>query len=319
MLWDIFVWPQESETKEWGCLIEVEASETDGLLRHLKRHKLRSKIVIKVVEDDGEEAVTVWAGWGPELAESLPRPGSSIIAYIPDPRAGNLADVPPFAHRLLVKGNELPSGLSAPVLDPEQYRLRRYLYGVPEGPSEIPRENALPMENNVDLAGGIDFRKGCYVGQELTIRTKHTGVVRKRILPVQLYRAEEPVPGSSEPIEKDHKFPQYNPSWQAGEASVEVPCDIKQLKEDGGLSRSRGKLMAHMGNVGLAMCRLEYMTPMTVSAEGGSYTPDAQFALQSSTSGENPVRVKAFLPYWLVAREREVWDKSRSKRNADAE
>ena len=49
----------------------------------------------------------------------------------------------------------------------------------PEGQIEIPKETALPLESNIDIMGGIDFRKGCYVGQELTIRTHHTGVVRE--------------------------------------------------------------------------------------------------------------------------------------------
>jgi folate-binding protein YgfZ len=319
MLWDIFVWPQDSETKEWGCYIEVDASEAESLLRHLKRHKLRSKIAIKLLEDEGKEGTTVWAGWGPGVESLLghesdanPETEPSILASLPDPRAGNSADSPPFAYRFLLRGDEVPANLSVPVIDPEQYRLRRYLYGVPEGPVEIPRESALPMENNIDLAGGIDFRKGCYVGQELTIRTKHTGVVRKRVLPVQLYRATEPAPGPSDMTEHDNQFPHFDPDWQTAQTPIEVPADIKQLDEDGGLKkvRTRGKLIAQMGNVGLAMCRLENMTPMQVSAEGGSYTPGVEFALQGASPEETPVRVKAFLPYWLVTRERQLWDKS---------
>src|SRR5690606_34871018 len=69
------------------------------------------------------------------------------------------------------------------------YHLCRYVLGLAEGQSEILRDSALPHESNLDLLGGVDFRKGCYVGQELTIRTEHRGVVRKRILPAVLYSA----------------------------------------------------------------------------------------------------------------------------------
>lgn len=342
MLWDIFVWPQESETKEWGCLIEVDGGEAEGLMKHLKRHKLRSKIVIKLVEDEGESGITVCAGWGKEKEieaflesqrNSEPSGGHSIVAAMPDPRAGEAPESLPFAHRFLVQGTEteIPTTSSLPLLDPKQYTLRRYLFGVPEGPAEIPRENALPMENNIDLAGGINFKKGCYVGQELTIRTKHTGVVRKRVLPVQLYHTFEREPEGFNAEERalaqrlGVPLPRFDPDWTAG-TEIEVPLDIKQVEEnddDEGVSfkkgRTRGKLIARVGNVGLAMCRLENMTAMKVSAEGGSYTPETRFGVQTGREGEERVLlVKAFLPHWLVQRERELWSRSKARAGQSA-
>lgn len=91
------------------------------------------------------------------------------------------------------------------VVDSDEYTLHRILHGVPEGNTDIPPMHAFPMESNLDVMGGresivsiiasmtrlnvftVDFRKGCYVGQELTVRTYHTGMVRKRILPIQLH------------------------------------------------------------------------------------------------------------------------------------
>ena len=73
--------------------------------------------------------------------------------------------------------------------------------GVPEGIEDIIPTQSFPMESNLDIMGArechlmparpmrlttklVDFRKGCYVGQELTVRTYHTGILRKRIWPV---------------------------------------------------------------------------------------------------------------------------------------
>ncbi|KAJ1983249.1 ccr4 associated factor [Dimargaris cristalligena] len=72
------------------------------------------------------------------------------------------------------------------LVSPLIYTLRRMLLGVPEGPAEIAARHALPLEMGLDYMHGVDFRKGCYMGQELTIRTYHTGVVRKRVMPVAL-------------------------------------------------------------------------------------------------------------------------------------
>ncbi|GMG37569.1 unnamed protein product [Ambrosiozyma monospora] len=75
----------------------------------------------------------------------------------------------------------------------ETYDTLRVSEGIVES-SDYPKSKAdsmLPFENNVDYMGGINYNKGCYVGQELTIRTYYSGVVRKRVLPVQFYLLEK--------------------------------------------------------------------------------------------------------------------------------
>lgn len=72
----------------------------------------------------------------------------------------------------------------------EQYHVMRICLGIPEGPMELPPNGPIPIECNLDLHHAIDFHKGCYVGQELMARTKHRGVVRKRVLPVVFHDPE---------------------------------------------------------------------------------------------------------------------------------
>ncbi|KAF2437600.1 Aminomethyltransferase folate-binding domain-containing protein, partial [Karstenula rhodostoma CBS 690.94] len=292
MLWDVFIWTypglQEQEGMaggDWACYIEVDASQVEALAKHLKRHKLRSKIAIKIMEDnpdreDGTENVQVWASWGSEAPTGE---SHQNLATIPDPRfIGDKIAMRRSLVRPLNTTSPTQMTGNAPL---EEYHRLRHTYGIPEGQAEIPREAALPMEYNVDLSQGIDFKKGCYVGQELTIRTKHTGVVRKRILPVELFNADAP----------------------------QTDADIKQLDQDGGIKKGRaaGKLVSVCGNVGLALCRLEMMTSMKISAEGGTWMPGMEFGVVDREG--RVVGVKPFLRDEWVTRVRDIWDKKRAR------
>ena len=285
VLWDVFiwVWPElVAKTGHWACYIEVDKAEVETLKKHLKRHKLRSKIEIKDVkgEDEDIEGMRVWASWGSEAPLSN---NNSIITSLHDPRAPNL-------HRYLVATDCDKITSATEPLDVNSYHIQRYKSGVPEGPHDILRESALPMECNIDLNQGIDFKKGCYVGQELTIRTKHTGVVRKRILPVTL-------------------------DGLSSASSTQVPergADIRALDANGNITKGRpaGKFVAGIGSVGLSLCRLENMTSMKISAEGGTWKPGLEFGIEAN--GE-VIKVKPVLHDWFVLRERELWDKKRTR------
>jgi folate-binding protein YgfZ len=297
VLWDIFVWvwPElVAEHGHWACYVEVDAGEVESLKKHLKRHKLRSKVTIKDVPTEGLDGIRVWATWGG--AHEKVREWSEI-AGLEDPRA-------PGMFRYLANADRDTIAEGTQPVDAQNYHVQRYLHGIPEGPEDIPRETALPMEANIDLNGGIDFKKGCYVGQELTIRTKHTGVVRKRILPVRFHSRG----GSA--VESTTGTPSFNSSFTP---QPPLGTDIRALDEAGAVKKGRpvGKIIAAFGDVGLATCRLENMTSMRVSAEGGTYKPGMEFGVDI---GGEVVKVEPVLYDWFVRRKEALWDREVRKK-----
>lgn len=304
---DAFIYPlpktdsEAASTDEPAWLIEVDKNEVPILLKHLKKHKLRAKLKLRGLED-GER--TIWSAWKDhaeprwaaynlEADASSPFSPSSPIAGCIDTRA------PGFGSRIVTPGAEdlrthLPdeSQVTGAEVSLDSYIVRRMLHGVAEGQNEILRESALPMESNMDMSRGIDFRKGCYVGQELTIRTHHTGVVRKRIVPVQLYTDDQSTVASID-------VPVYDPS-----TSIPQPPRESNLSKAGARrGRSAGKFLNGIGNIGLALCRLEMMTDITLTGEGTQYSPEQEFKIswtgeEEGASGAGEVKVKALVPSW---------------------
>ncbi|KAL2864738.1 decapping enzyme complex catalytic subunit DCP2 [Aspergillus lucknowensis] len=306
---DAFIYPlpqsEGASPDEPAWLVEVDRDEVPSLLKHLKKHKLRAKLKLRALEE-GER--TVWASWKNHLeprwaAYNLESPTSSLFPGLESGSVVGCIDTraPGFGSRLVTPGAE---DLRTHILDEAQvageevdltvYTIRRILHGVAEGQSEIIRESSLPLESNMDMMKGIDFRKGCYVGQELTIRTHHTGVVRKRILPVQLYEGDGGAPASAD-------GPVYDPSIK-----LSLPpsgSNISKISARRG--RSAGKFLGGIGNIGLALCRLETMTDIALTSEGSQFSPDQEFKAswsepEGSAEGQNSgeVKIKAIVPPW---------------------
>ncbi|KAI1101986.1 Aminomethyltransferase folate-binding domain-containing protein [Jackrogersella minutella] len=274
-------------------VVEVDAEQVQVLARHIGRYKLRSKLQFRVL-DEGEAAA--WQVWDDSSPSPAPQLRDSIV--LPDTRA------PGMGSRVLRRRR----GTDQLDLDQEQsddaaYRVRRYLLGVAEGQAEIPREQALPLEANMDVTGGVDFHKGCYVGQELTIRTRHRGVVRKRILPCLLY------PSSSSPSSPPREL-EYSPD--DGTSAEDVPPGLS-IGRDGAKGRSAGTWLRGVGNVGLALCRLQIMTDVELPGEtaaGAPFNPDTdefvvKWGADEQGSNGQSVKIKAFVPEWLRERLRE--------------
>lgn len=298
VLHDVFVYrdtrpgtASSSPGDSW--LLDVDAAEAERLQKHIKRYKLRAKFDVRLLDQDEGRVWAAWDDTAPLLSPSSPPSPTPDVITLPDTRAPN------FAHRILTfsPSSAAPPPTSSPLppqVSEDYYRLRRYLHGVPEGQAEILRDAALPHESNVDLMGGVDFRKGCYVGQELTIRTEHRGVVRKRILPCLLYPAEEG--GAPEPDRLE-----YKPELGNGVTAEMVPAEAS-IGRVGKKGRSAGKWLAGVGNLGLALCRLEIMTGVVLPGETGGtgYSPGDEFVVGVGGEEEGrKVKIKAFVPEWV--------------------
>jgi folate-binding protein YgfZ len=75
------------------------------------------------------------------------------------------------------------------VEDDTVYRAMRYQYAIPEGSIELPEEKALPLEAGMDRLGAISFDKGCFIGQEVTARTRYRGLLKRRYIPFRTMAA----------------------------------------------------------------------------------------------------------------------------------
>ncbi|KAI0881851.1 Aminomethyltransferase folate-binding domain-containing protein [Annulohypoxylon maeteangense] len=289
-------------------VIEVDAGQAEALAAHMKRYKLRRMVSCRVLH---EEECSVWQVWDGASASLPALEGMKDGITLPDTRA------PGMGSRVLRLGDGAGYlDLNLEKYDDTAYRIHRYLLGVAEGQAEIPREQALPQEANMDAAGGIDFRKGCYVGQELTIRTRHRGVVRKRILPCLLYPSSSASASSPSPRKLEYN-PWVNGMEEGNEISAEnVPSNLAISRKGRTKGTSAGTWLGGVGNVGLALCRLHIMTGVELLGETRAkpFNPDEdEFVLKWGAEEEEEgdrqsVKIKAFVPDWLREKLSEEWN-----------
>lgn len=185
-LFDFFV-----VQKDDGFLIECEAARLPDLVKRLNFYRLRAKVTIR----DASETYHVAACPGPEASGALDLPAQpgAARAYsggiiFTDPRLAAMGA------RMILAPDAL-AGIPLRHVSPEVYHRLRLELGIAEGHADIEVEKYFLLEANFEELNGVDFKKGCYVGQELVSRMKHRGVVRKRILPVHIEGACPP-PGT---------------------------------------------------------------------------------------------------------------------------
>ncbi len=179
---DMFVADGGNDT----LLLETERERAPALAKKLAMYKLRSKAT---VEDRGKQ-LEVAVAYGPDAAETLPIDG--VIGFV-DPRLAELG------LRIIAPTGTAASALqsrgfsAAPI---EAYDALRLQFGVPDGSRDLIVEKALLLENGFDELNGVDWQKGCYMGQELTARTKYRALIRKRLFPVRI-EGVLPAPGTA--------------------------------------------------------------------------------------------------------------------------
>lgn len=163
-------------------LLDCETSSVESLLKMLRLYKLRKKVSISLKDTNVFQAMNT----NPE--DDVSSSFEGILSYGVDPRAPHL-----LGHRILMDNQ--PQGVVAE--DISLYHQARLSNGIPEGETDLPPGNCLPLESNLDYMNGVSFHKGCYIGQELTARTKFTGVIRKRLLPLTIKGTGKLEPGES--------------------------------------------------------------------------------------------------------------------------
>lgn len=165
LLYDLFVVGRDD-----GAWLDVEAAHRDAILMRLTMYRLRAKVDLAL--DDTPVSILF-------AEEGVPaRPDG---AWVADPRLPQLGfrgygAVPP------------PGAVTVSEAEREAQKLR---LGVP-GPADWGSDKTYPIEADFDLLNGIDFKKGCFVGQETTSRMKRRGTIKSRMLPIVF---DGPAPG----------------------------------------------------------------------------------------------------------------------------
>jgi tRNA-modifying protein YgfZ len=156
-------------------LLEVERAQVEMLVQRLGRFRLRSKISLA----DRSDAWRVYAAWSGEPSV----PAGAVAA--PDPRL-------PAAGWRIVAPDAMETTASAQAWDAHRIAL-----GLPDGSRDLEPEKSVLLEAGFDELHGVSWTKGCYMGQELTARTKYRGLVKRRLVPVAV---DGPLPPSGTPI-----------------------------------------------------------------------------------------------------------------------
>jgi folate-binding protein YgfZ len=168
-----------------GFFLDVSRALAVTLVDRLNLYKLRAKVLI----EDLSDVLGVVAAWGGASAAGS-RSTKFGLRYA-DPR------LPGLGLRIMVPPHlaaQTAAELGAELVDGGEYEAHRIALGVPRGGVDFAYGDAFPHETDMDQLGGVDFKKGCYVGQEVVSRMEHRGTARTRAVPVR-YDGSSPQAG----------------------------------------------------------------------------------------------------------------------------
>ncbi|MBI3703733.1 MAG: folate-binding protein YgfZ [Rhizobiales bacterium] len=163
-----------------GYFLDCPRALAPALVEKLNFYKLRAKVTV----EDLSQALGVLAVW----------PGQADSEYglgYADPRHASLGTRIILPPQLAA---EEAADLGATPVDAEAYDAHRIALGVPRGGTDFIYGDTFPHEADMDQLAGVDFDKGCYVGQEVVSRVEHRATARSRVVPIA-YDDVSPMPG----------------------------------------------------------------------------------------------------------------------------
>ncbi|MGH6662058.1 MAG: YgfZ/GcvT domain-containing protein [Rhodospirillales bacterium] len=213
-------------THNGALLLDCERARLEDLKKRLAIYKLRSRVTLDDVSDNFAVAALFGDNWrdgfglGDAAGAAATFAGGVVCV---DPRladAGGRAVLPRGTAEAVLRKAGLEKATAA------DYDRLRLTFGLPDGSRDLVVDKSILLESGFDELNGVDWKKGCYMGQELTARTKYRGLVKKRLVPVVL-DGPPPQPGT--------------PVMLAGREAGEM----------------RSATATEKGGIGLALLRLE--------------------------------------------------------------
>ncbi len=185
--YDLFITAYEDADGQEAWLIDCDRDRAEALLKRLSLYKLHSEVTIEnvcnrfaVLAVWGHSGVLDTLGLSATLGVARPlKEGSAFV----DPRLVELGV------RIILPQDKIQNfyesaGITFTSFD--DYDLHRLTLGVPDGSRDVLVDRGILLECGFDELNAIDWKKGCYMGQELTARTRYRGLVRKRLIPVRI-------------------------------------------------------------------------------------------------------------------------------------
>jgi folate-binding protein YgfZ len=158
-----------------GFFLDIQRALCITTVAKLNMYKLRAKVIV----EDLSAVLGVLAAWD---GSGTTKQGLSFS----DPR------LPALGLRVMLPPHLVAAAaaeLGATLVDAADYEAHRIALGVPQGGLDFSYGDAFPHETDMDQLGGVDFAKGCYVGQEVVSRMEHRGTARTRMVPVRFVGA----------------------------------------------------------------------------------------------------------------------------------
>ncbi len=227
-LFDFFLVRQGDE-----LLLDGEAARLEALTKRLNMYRLRADV--KIADASAEWEVCAAFGMGTDTALGLAggagaaKPFGDGIAFM-DPRLEGAGA------RIIAPRGQAGAMLALAGVSPGEaadYDYFRLGLALPDSGRDLVVDKSLMLESNLERLHGVDFDKGCFVGQELTARTKYRALVRKRLLPV---RIDGPLPDPGTPLLAAEREVAVMRSGRGDRGLALVRVD--RLAEAGGLGRS---------------------------------------------------------------------------------